>query len=118
MSETRILDRDPISGITTTFRYDHATDKFKIGYSQDRAQVEAIIESNKRQMIESDPKAQMKNDMVWYCRVPTIVQYEWLKKFGLNFQKREHFKPCMDLIDHGDYGYLKTVPIKHTFKSA
>ncbi len=114
---TRVLDHDPISGITTTFRYDHATDRFKIGYRQDREQVEKIIESNKRQMIESDPKAQMKNDMVWYCRVPTIVQYEWLKKFGLNFQKREHFKPCMDLIDHGDYGYLKTVPIKHTFRA-
>ncbi len=115
---TRLLDHDPISGITTTFRYDSATDKFKIGYSQSKAQVEAIIDSNKRQMAECDPKAQMKNDMIWYCRVPTIVQYEWLAKYGLNFNRRDHFKACMDMVEHGDYRYLKTCPIKHEFKSA
>ena len=115
---THILDRDPITGITMTFRFDHARDQFKIGYRQDRAEVERIIDQNRRQVNECDAKAQMKNDMIWYCRVPTIVQYEWLAKFGLNFGKREHFKACMDLIDHGDYRYLKTCPIQHTFKSA
>ncbi len=58
----------------------------------------------------------MKNDVIRYCRVPTIVQYEWLAKYGLNFHKREHFAACMDLIDNGDYRYLKTTTIKHDFR--
>ena len=116
--ETRILDIDPLTGIKTTFRYDDATDQFKIGYSQSREQVEHLVDHAKRQAIESDAKLQMKNDMVKYATVPTIVQYEWLKKYGLNFYKREHFAACMALIDRGDYGYLKTTPIKHDFRQA
>ena len=107
---SRVLDIDPISGIATTFRYDSELDKTIIGYHQNTT---PIIEANKRAVIETDAKAQMKNDLVHYARIPTIVQYEWLYKHGVDFNKTEHQKAWMRLLNSPDYKYLKTTTIYH-----
>lgn len=106
---SRIIDVDPITGLTMTFRYDHATDQTVIGYSQDCTR---IIDDNKRAQIENDAAAQLKGEWMHAARVPTIVQMEWLTKYGVNFHRRDHESKWKALINSPDYKYLKRVDVK------
>ena len=107
---TRILDRDPITGIVTTFRYDHANDQFTIGEHQD---CEPIIEYNKRVMIEADHSGQKKRDWIHYAKIPNVVICQWKTNYGVDFFKREDERRWMKLLNSPEYKYLKCSPLKH-----
>ena len=105
----RIIDVDPVTGIAMTFRYDAERDETIIGYHQDAT---PIIEHNKRLAIEREQS--LKGDyLAHYACVPTIVQYEWLFRHGVNFGKRDHWPEVMKLLNSPDYKYLKTTTRIH-----
>ena len=108
---TRILDRDPLSGITTTFRFDHARDEVIIGEYQD---CEPVLEDNKRALIEADHRAQMKGDWIHYAKVPNVVILQWKTNHGVDFFNPHHKREWFKLLNSPDYAYLKRSPIKHT----
>ena len=64
-------------------------------------------------MIESDAKAQMKNDWVKYATIPNIVVMKWKQDHNVDFFKREDWPKVMGLINSRDYRYLKTTDIHH-----
>ena len=106
-----IIDVDPISGITTTFSYDHANDQFQVGYHQDTT---AIQESNKLAQLDVDShRAQAKNGWSKYARVPNIVIMEWKQKYGVDFFNRDHWPRVMKLINSTDYRDVKRTTYYH-----
>ena len=106
----QILDHDPLSGMTVTMDYNHSTDELIIKHEQDTTH---IIEANKRSLIESDHRAQMRNDWIRYARVPDIVIMEWKTKFGVDFFNNEHWPRVMKLINSPEYRDLKASTIYH-----
>lgn len=106
-----VLDHDPFTGITTTFDYDEAADQTLIGYHQD---VTNILEANKRDLLNVEQhKRHAKDEWSHYARIPTIVQYEWLTKYGVNFNDPDHKKAWLKLLDSPDYKYCKTTSYRH-----
>ena len=106
-----IIDVDPISGITTTFSYDHANDQFTVGYFQDTT---AIQESNKLAQLDIDShRKQAKNNWNLYARVPNIVIMEWKRKYGVDFFNRDHWPRVMKLINSRDYADVKRTTYYH-----
>lgn len=102
---SRILDYDPISGLTTTFDYQSDTDTTVIGYKQD---CEAILDDNKEAMLDIDThRRQAKNEWAHYAKIPVGVQYDWLLNHGVNFFKKEDWPRVMKLLNSRDYRYLK-----------
>lgn len=95
------VDYDPISGITTTFTYDHASDQFTIGRHQD---VEQIVERNKASQLDIDShRKQAKNNWSLYASVPNILIEKWMTEQGVNFFDPNHWPKVMELINSRDY---------------
>ena len=106
----RILDVDPLSGIASTFRYDHARDEVVYGQFQ---QCDPILEHNKRNVIEADHARQMKNDWIHYAKIPNVVILQWKTNHGVDFMKPGQEKAWFKLLNHPDYKYLKCTPYHH-----
>ena len=60
---SRIIDVDPVSGITSTFDYHAPTDTVILGYHQD---IEPIIEANKRRKLNIDKNSIAMSSMICY----------------------------------------------------
>lgn len=108
---TRIVDVDPFSGETVTFRYDHKDDSFVIGHHQDCT---PIIEDNKRAMLNVDKhKAQSKYEWAHYAKIPNIIILKWRLENGVDFFNRDHWKDVMKLLNSREYAYLKRTTYFH-----
>lgn len=108
---SRVIDYDPLTGLTTTFDYIAAEDKTVLTYTQDCTR---IIEDNKQAMLDEDMhKAGSKEEWAHYARIPIVVQYEWLQKFGVNFANPDHWPGVVKLINSPDYRYLKRTSYFH-----
>jgi hypothetical protein len=83
--------------------------KMQYHYEQD---VEPILDHAKR--IRNDGLADkgIKNDMWHYAYIPPVVQMEWLVKYGVDFNKKDHLKAVLRLLNT-DYKYLKTTDKNH-----
>jgi len=102
----RLLDYDPLSGITQYFYYDEDTGNFTIESVQD---VESILDYNKSLQNDEDYKKNgMKNEFWHYARIPVVVQEKWLKEFGVDVHKKEDWPRVKKLLNDPDYRYLKT----------
>ena len=104
-----ILDYDPLTGMSTTFNYNHTDDTFSVGCKQECS---GIVEAAKEKLATADHRKQMKDDLIHYAYVPVAVQYEWLSKYGVDFGNRDHNKAWMRLLNT-EYKHLKTTPITH-----
>jgi hypothetical protein len=114
LGEAKILDVNPLTGETVTFRYDHATDKIVLGHHQDLTAVEAILDDNRMAQLDTDMhKRGAKKEWSLYARVPNIVQMEWLHKHGVDMGNKDHWSACMKLINSPDYKYLKRTSYYH-----
>lgn len=108
---SRILDFDPLTGMTMTFRYDADTDTTVVGYQQDCA---PILDDNKEAALDVDShRKQAKNEWAHYARIPTVVQYKWLYEHGVNFADKNHWPKVMQLLNSPEYKYLKRTTYYH-----
>ncbi len=107
---SRLLDVNPLTGEWIEFAYNHADDTFTIAHKQDCT---AIIEDNKRAMIEANHSRQKAQEMIHYARVPHIVQMNWYKDHGVKMWERGDKKKVMALLNSREYIYLKRTPIIH-----
>lgn len=99
MSE-RVLDKDPVSGITRYFSYDHTNDKYTIRTEQ---KVEDLVESNKAQF--NDAQSGFKGDMHRVASIPLNVYYE-LKRKGIV----DDPKKLKAWLNDPDNRYFRTKP--------
>jgi hypothetical protein len=107
----RVIDVDPLTGLKTIFDWDATENRFRLGYEQDTS---PVIEDNKAAALDLDThRKQAKEDWAHYAKIPTIVQYEWLYKHGVDFNKKDHWKGVMRLLNSPDYKYLKRTSYYH-----
>lgn len=106
MSSLPVFAHDPVSGITTYWE-DTATG-FNLHSVQD---CEPIIEANKRKQL-ADNWYRLDNDMWRVASIPIVVQYEWLRRYGItDVTSEEHWPRVRRLLNDPEWRYLKTAPI-------
>ena len=107
----RIVDYDPLTGITTTFDYDPLTDITYVGREGD---VEGILELNK--FLANDPEYSKKGikESFWhYATIPNLIIEKWLAEEGIDVYKHDHWpRVCRKLADPA-YRYLKVTTRTH-----
>lgn len=107
----RLVDYDPLTGVSTYFNYDHSTDTSIVSSEQD---VSAVIEANKiLQNSESYTKKGMKASWWHYASIPNIVIEKWKNEYGVNVFDKNHEKRVFRLLNQPEYRYLKTTTKMH-----
>ena len=101
----RLVDYDPLTGLTTSFNYDHATDQYKIGYHMDYDDLERIADANKLERAERKKIGENYFDL--YARIPTTVIYEWLTKYGVDYNNKDHQEKWMAMLEWPEYKMWK-----------
>lgn len=70
--------------------------------------VEPILENNKANALKFG-KDTHKKDLFPIATIPVVVQYEWLKKFGIRSVFDEEYEPLIrKLLNSNEYRYLRT----------
>lgn len=101
----RLLDYDPLSGISTFHHYDHDSKQTIIEYVQDAS---PYLERNKAAQLQDNAKQQIKNNWWHVASIPVGVQYKWMTQHGVNVWDKNHRKAVFRLLNDPDYRYLKT----------
>ena len=105
-----ILDYNPITGEKVTFQYNHENDTFTIGHEQD---CQPVLDANKRRLLESDSKLQVKKGWLKYASIPNIVILKWKREHNVDFFNDEDWPKVMGLLNSREYRYLKTTELTH-----
>jgi hypothetical protein len=107
----RIVDYDPITGISTWFDYHHETDMAVVTSMQD---VDSILDRNKTlSNDESYTKKGFKNDWWHYATIPNILIEKWKLEEGIDVFNRNHDKAVWKKLNSPEYKYLKTTARYH-----
>ena len=108
----RLLDYDPLTGLSQIFHYDHANNAVTIEYQQD---LEPILEQNKQALLDTDKhKRQAKEEWAHYATIPEVVQMKWAIDHGVHFWDKNHEKAWFKLLNSPDYTYLRRTTYKHS----
>lgn len=103
----RLLDHDPLTGITQTF--ESTDDGFQVHYEQD---VTPILEDNRRSFNEGKFGLQSaKSEFRHVAEIPIMVQFKWLTEMGVDVHNRDHWPKVRKLLNDPDYRYLKTADV-------
>jgi len=101
---SRMLSR---RGSVETWYHEQPDRTFVIETRQD---VAAVIERNKALQTANDGFTPSR-DMARVASIPVVVQYEWLKRYGVNIFDRGHEKRVRRLLNDPEWRYLRTSEI-------
>ena len=97
-----LLDRDPVNRAWNTFELDG--DKVVIRRYWQSEDVQAVLDANARQRAD----APARGDLRQVARVPDIVHYEWLQRFGVRAWDKDHQKEVQRLLNSREFYRLRT----------
>jgi len=101
----RLLDYDPLTGVTQYFHHDDITGRWAIETVQD---IEPILDTNKAaQNDEGYSKNGIKNDWWHFARIPVVIQEKWLREEGIDIYNKDHWQKVKRKLNDPDYKYLK-----------
>lgn len=104
----RLLDHDPLTGVSVWHEFDALTGRTTIKTEQD---VETYLERNKRIFNEDDISAHGKKEGWWHvASIPIIVQDKWMREYGVNIWNKDHIKKVKQLLNSPEWRYLRTAP--------
>lgn len=102
----RLLDYDPLTGVTQYFHYHESTGEWGIESVQD---VDPILDWNKSaQNHDSYSSNGIKNEFWHVARIPIVIQEKWLREDGIDVFNKDHWKKVKSKLNDPDYRYLKT----------
>jgi hypothetical protein len=104
----RLFDRNPDTGITEWFHYDHQSGDVHLETVQD---VEPILDSNNALRNDEEySRNGIKNEMWHFARIPDVVQLRWLSEYGRENwpMKPGNEKLLFRLLNSPEWKYLKT----------
>lgn len=102
MSDEKLFDYDPSTGLKTWFSSDDEDGgRWHFRREQD---VSPILDANKEAQAESWDKS---SEMWHAAHIPTIVMYEWAAKYGVEMWNPDHKDGVKRLLNHPDYRYLR-----------
>lgn len=97
----KILDHDAETGITEIFHGSADGETYTIETIQDTSK---ILDANKAAQNESFNR----RSEFWHAAtIPSIVQLEWLTKYGVDMHNKNHEKAWKRLLNSSDYIHLK-----------
>ena len=100
-----LLNIDPVNRAYNTFDYDEASDKIVIRRYWERAEVERVLRDNE---FLRNHTTQRGRDIQHAARIPDIVIYEWLHKFGVRIWDKNHQKKVHELLNSNEFYKLRT----------
>ena len=107
----RVLEYDPLTGITTYFDYAAETDTTIISREQD---VSHILDANKALQNDDQVTKDGIRDSWWhYAQIPLVVIEKWLNEHGVDAFNKDHQKAVYRLLNDPQYKYLKTTAKMH-----
>jgi hypothetical protein len=102
----RLLDYDPMTQVAVWHDYDSVTDKTTISEVQN---CRPSIERGKMlQKEEAYTRKGIKNSFQHAATIPIGVQYEWLRRYGVNIFDKNHIKRVESLLNDPEWMYLRT----------
>jgi hypothetical protein len=101
---SRVLSR---RGPVETWYHEQPDGAFVIETRQD---VAPIIERNKA-LSAADDGFSPSRDVARVASIPIVVQYEWLKRYGINVFDRNDEKRVRRLLNDPEWRYLRTSEI-------
>lgn len=108
----RVLDHDPVTGVTEWFEYDPVADNTTIWSEQPDRDIKVFLDQVKRQANDDDfTKSGIKNDWWKYASLPPIVIME-LKNKGIDVFNPDHTKALLKEIN-SNYQYTKATAKWH-----
>ncbi len=110
----RLLDHDPITGVTTWFDYDNDNDTMFLTTEQSAEQVNSVLDSTAAMRADGGySKRGIKQDWWHYARIPNAVIMEMKLKHGVDMMApKPDWKSIMKLINR-EYPALKTTNGTH-----
>ena len=108
----RLVDYDPINGITTYCDYNSVTDVTTVISEYD--DVSANLELNKA--LANDPEywaKGVKAGLAHYAHIPNSIVTKWLIEDGVNVLDRNDERKVYRLLNSPEYKYLKTTTKMH-----
>ena len=100
MADERLLDHCEITGEKQWFSTDEDGNSF-VRYEQD---VTGTLDYNKEQQANGFDK---RADEWHAAKIPNVIMYEWMNKFGVEFWNPAHQDGVRKLLNHPDYRYLR-----------
>lgn len=98
---SRLLSR---RGPVEVWHHSQADGTFVIETRQD---VEPILERNRRLRTHDDGFTRSR-DIARVASIPVVVQYEWLKRYGVNVFDPNQEKAVKRLLNDSEWRYLRT----------
>ncbi len=108
MSNARLLDVDPLTGVKTEFIGSEDGDSFSLRYSQD---CEPILDANKaKKSMGRDYYA--RDDEMWrVASIPASIQMKWMVENGVDTLNPDHWQAVKKLLNDPEWMHLKTADI-------
>ena len=102
----RFLEYDAERGLRIDYeRLDDEGGGYRFYYTQD---VEPLLESNKAKVNAGRDYYAADPDLWRVASIPIVVQYEWLRRYGVNIYDPDHMKRVEQLLNDPEWRYLKT----------
>lgn len=103
----RLVDHDPITGITTWHEYDSATKKTHIHTTFADAQIDAVLDDNHRMYNHNDGWSASKE---WrrVGSIPMALIHHWLVKDGIDVFNKDHWPAVRKRLNSSDYLKLRS----------
>lgn len=102
MSDERLLDFNPTTGLKTWFSSsDEDGGTWNLRYEQDAS---PILDQNKESQAEGFDR---RSDMWHAAKIPAIVLMEWLTKHGVRYWDKNHAPAVKRLLNSDEYRHLR-----------
>lgn len=103
----RLLEFDAERGLRIDYE-DMEGGGFALHYSQD---VEPVLELNKAKQRAGREYYASDKEMWKVASIPVTVQYEWIRRYGVDPLKPEHQDLLRKLLNSSEWRYLKTAEV-------
>lgn len=103
----RLLEYDADRGLRIDY-VGHGDGTFSLEYTQD---VEPILESNKTKHNAGRDYYAADKDMWKVASVPVTVQYEWIRRYGVDPLAQGNEDLLRRLLNSNEWRYLKTAQV-------
>jgi hypothetical protein len=101
----RHFDHDPVYGMDEVFHFDEGTGDVSI---ESRADVEPILDNNKRLQNDGTNGFTPSRDMKRIASIPNVIIEMWRNQLGVDLFNKDHEPAIKRLLNDPDWQYLRT----------
>lgn len=107
MSEKKVLDYDPITGLKEIWHGSDDGNTFSIETVQD---VQPLIDLHKQ--TQNHFELNRKSEAWHVASIPPSIQLKWRVEYGVDIFNKDHKEKVKRLLNDPEWKYLKKLPIQ------